>query len=67
MWILLVYLAYFLMAALVVAWARYRYPNPNPTHHSRPFLRAFLFLLGALITGIIMTLVGFAGVGKRLS
>ncbi len=65
--ILLVYPAILLIVAVIVAVVRRTNPRPAPARTGRPFVRTVAFAVGVLITAPIMALIGFAGVGKRLS
>ncbi|WP_216893439.1 hypothetical protein [Nocardia alni] len=65
--ILLVYPAVLLIVAAVLAIVRFTGPWPTKARAGRPILRAVAFVIGVLITAPIIILIGFAGVGKRLS
>lgn len=65
--ILLVYPAVLLIVAVIVAIVRHANPRPGAPRTGRPLARTVAFILGAIIAAPIMALIGFAGVGKRLS
>lgn len=65
--ILLVYPAVLLIVAVIVAIVRHANPRPAGPRTGRPLARTAAFIGGALIAAPIMALIGFAGVGKRVS
>lgn len=65
--ILLVYPAVLLIVAVIVAIVRHANPHPTRPRTGRPLARTAAFIAGALIAAPIMALIGFAGVGKRVS
>jgi heme/copper-type cytochrome/quinol oxidase subunit 1 len=65
--ILLVYPAVLAIVAAIIVAVRHASPRPATARSGRPLARTVAFIVGALIAAPVMALIGFAGVGKRLS